>query len=149
MRLVPESGDPHRLLALRRAWLVDGAGCRAVRLLSVRAHQGFALAIVEGVSDRDVAAALTHAQVWASERDLPAWETDQFGVKDVIGHELWNGDRPVGKVVGVSSGAGRDFFEVSHEGRTVMVPAVKDWLMERDVAGKRIVMRLPDGLLEA
>ena len=152
MRLVPESGEPARLAGLTAVWLrfpASGGGKPGVTRFAVRAvrvHGGFALATLEGVEDRDAAARLTHAEAWAMPEELPLREVDEFAVDDVMGLELFDGDRLVGRVTGVADSAGRDYFEVERGARTVLVPAVKEWLVSREPG--RIVMRLPAGLVE-
>lgn len=153
IRLMPESGDPERLLGLTRAWIVapgDGStgAPRELVIASSRPHQGVTLVRFEGIASPEAAAALTHGDVWASLAELPERGGDAFGVDEVVGATLYDGDAPVGQVVGVSSGGGRDFFEVEISGRRELIPAVKDWLVEFDRHGRRIVMRLPQGLLE-
>jgi 16S rRNA processing protein RimM len=150
MRLVPVSGDPTRIEALTRVWIVGGdALTRQHAVQAVRRHGEAALVTLSGVGDRDQAAELVNAEVWALGSELPRRGAGEFGLDEVVGAVLLDGDRRVGSIVGVASGAGRDFLEVEHEGRTVLVPAVKEWLVEMDLAGRRIVMRLPPGLLEA
>lgn len=149
IRLIPESGDPSRLLGLTRAWLVlPGEPARELVVESARPHQGVALVAFEGVESPEEASLLTHAEVWALSSELPARAGDEFSVDEVLGASLHDGDALVGTIVGVSSGGGRDYFEVEIDGRRELVPAVKDWLVEFDRPGRRIVMRLPAGLLE-
>ena len=88
------------------------------------------------------------AEAWALKSELPAWTGDEFGADEVIGCELHDESGRVGVITAVATNAGLHYFEVDHAGRSVLVPAVKDWLIERDIAGRRIVMRLPAGLLD-
>ena len=149
MRLVPESGRRERLLGLTRIWLRSAGGqVTGHAVVSLRSHLGAALARIDGIEDRDAAAALTHAEVWALESELPAREPDEFGVDEVVGWEVFDETKRVGEVTGVATNAGRDYFEVNHDGTSVLVPAVKDWLIERDPERRRIVMRLPAGLVD-
>ena len=151
MRVVPESGDPTRLLDLGEVWIQrEGEAALRREVVSTRAHQGAALFVLAGVGDRDVAVALTHSGVWARQRDLPAWGPDTFDVDAVIGLVLVDGERTVGRVAHVVTVGDRDYFEVEivGGGRTALVPAVKDWLVELDVSGGRLVMKLPAGLLD-
>jgi len=150
LRLVPTSGDPERLLGLTRVWIPtdDEPQPRPRRVLGVRIHAGSALARLEGIGSREDAARLTRSDVWASASELPAWGPDGFGLVDVVGAELFDGETRVGRVVDVVSNAGRDHFEVDHDGRRGLVPAVRDWLVQMDLPGKRIVMRLPEGLVD-
>jgi 16S rRNA processing protein RimM len=164
IRLHPESGRPERLDGVTRVWLVASSGEVSEReVASMRVHGDAALVTLEGIDDRDVAAQWTNADAWALASELPAWAEDEFGAGDVIGAQLYRategaatssvgssdaGETLVGEVTAVVTNAGRDYFEVAHQGRTVLVPAVKDWLVEMDSGGKRIVMRLPEGLLD-
>lgn len=150
IRLIPESGDPERLLGLTRAWIVAPGDDepREAEIESSRPHQGVTLVRFAGVLSPEQASALTHAEIWASKAELPGRDGDAFGVDEVVGATLFDGEILVGEVVGVSSGGGRDFFEVEVAGRRELIPAVKDWLVEFDRPGRRIVMRLPQGLLE-
>ncbi|MEM7246118.1 MAG: hypothetical protein AAF533_12295 [Acidobacteriota bacterium] len=86
--------------------------------------------------------------MWARPEELPEWGEDEFGLTEITGMTLLDGDEVVGPVTGLAESAGRDLFEVDHQGRTVLVPAVKDWLVEFDRDGRRIVMNLPAGLLD-
>ncbi len=149
MRFTPESEDVGRLLGLTRVWLASRDGeAREFEVESARPHQGVALVHLRGVDDPESAARLALSVVWASPEDLPALEGDAFGIRDVLGATIFDGDAVVGPVVGLSSGGGRDFFEVEVGGQRVLIPAIKDWLVDFDRPGRRIVMRLPAGLLD-
>lgn len=149
VRVRPESGDPERLLGLRDAWLVkDGRGMLPVAIAHARRHGEATLLVLEGLASREAVAEWTGAELWARRRDLPATDDLEFLPEDVIGAELYDEDRCVGPITGVASANGRDYLEVDHAGRKVLVPAAKDWLVRRDPAARRIVMRLPQGLLD-
>jgi 16S rRNA processing protein RimM len=148
IRLIPESGDPSRILGLDAAWIVlPGEPPRRLEIESGRVHQDVALVRFGGHASPEEASKLTHAEIWAPASELPSRGGDEFGLEDVLGARLFDGDALVGEVVGLSSGAGRDFLEVEIAGRRELIPAVKDWLVEFDRLGRRIVMRLPAGLL--
>jgi 16S rRNA processing protein RimM len=150
IRLIPESGDPGRILGLTKAWIVlPGEPARMLRIAARRAHQGVALVRFDGIGSPEDVARLTHGEVWALASELPERAGDEFSVDEVIGMRLFDGDVPVGDIAAVSSGGGRDFFEVDVAGKRELIPAVKDWLVEFDRPGRRIVMRLPAGLLGA
>lgn len=150
MRLFPESGRPERLREVSVFWLRSTDGERVGRFVvnKSRLHSGALLAQLEGIEDRDVAASWTNAEAWALDAELPEWEVDEFGVDEVVGYELFDEKTRVGVVTGVATNAGLDYFEVEHAGRSVLVPAAKDWLIERSTEARRIVMRLPPGLLD-
>ena len=153
LRLYPVSHQPERLEGLTALWLVPpDAGSEVARRFEVeevRLHGRAALATVRGMSQREEAAAFAGWQAHALQEELPAWGPDEFGLVEVLGAGLFDGETLVGEVTGLVEISGRDYFEVDHGGRRLLVPAVKDWLVELDLEGRRIVMELPEGLLEA
>jgi 16S rRNA processing protein RimM len=107
---------------------------------------------------------LAHQQLFVPASDLPALETGAFFVGDLIGCELFNGETLAGTITGVEFPAtpdGRSRLEdaapllavelpnAPPDAEPTLVPFVSDWLDSIDLAAKRIVMHLPDGLLEA
>ena len=113
---------------------------------------------LEGVDSISGAELLAGFEVMVPAAELEALDADTFYVKDLLGCTLLNGTEPVGLVVDVqfaTSTDGRVRLEdaaplLAVEGQPgadpVLVPFVKAYLREIDIAGKRIVMELPDGL---
>jgi len=56
--------------------------------------------------------------------------------------------REVGRFLGVESGAAQDLWVVASGPRTWLVPAVPEIVRDVDVAGGRVVIDPPDGLLD-
>jgi 16S rRNA processing protein RimM len=127
------SREPVREVTLERHWLHKG---RVV----------LKFAGVDSISDADVLRGLLVA-IPASER---AELTDgAVYIGDLIGCEVFdvNAATPVGSVTGVDRAAG--LLEVkTPRGDETLIPFAKEYLVSMDVAGKRIEMRLPEGLLD-
>ncbi len=56
--------------------------------------------------------------------------------------------RPIGVVTRIEQSAGHDLWVVDANGREHLIPAVSEIIVDVDVAGGRVVIRPPDGLLE-
>ena len=127
------SPEPVREVTLERHWLHKG------RIV-------LKFAGVDSISDADALRGLLVA-VLASER---AKLTDgSVYIGDLIGCEVvdLNAAKPVGVVAGVDREAG--LLQVKTPGgEEALVPFAKEYLVRMDVAGKRIEMRLPEGLLD-
>lgn len=97
----------------------------------------------------------------ASER--PALEEDAYYISDLVGCALYDGEKPAGEIIDVefaTSPDGRVRLEdaapllvVRMEGapedaEPVLVPFVRAFLTSVDTVGKRVVMELPQGLLD-
>jgi len=127
------SREPVREVTLERHWLHKGrvvlkfAGVDSIS--DAEALRGFLVAVP--VSER---AKLTDGSVY---------------IGDLIGCEVFdvNAAKPVGVVADVDREAG--LLEVKTPGgEEALVPFAKAYLVRMDVAGKRIEMRLPEGLLD-
>lgn len=65
----------------------------------------------------------------------------------VLDHQ--HGDRVVGRVAGVDVSTVNTLLEVEREdGSDVLIPASEDLVVDVDIAGRRIVLDIPDGLLD-
>ena len=54
----------------------------------------------------------------------------------------------VGTVTGIETSPAHDLWVIELGGHEHLVPAVPDIVLELDLAGRRVVIRPPDGLLD-
>ncbi len=106
------------------------------------------------------AEALAGLQVLVSTDALPKLDSDTFYVGDLVGCDLYDGDRRMGRVDGVE-------FAMAPDGHTrledaapllavvagentepVLVPFVRTWLDCVDLEDRRVIMHLPPGLFD-
>lgn len=144
---------PERFAERKRLFLVSsetsGGAVREVMLERHWLHKGrvvLKFAGVDSISDAETLRGLLVA-VPASER---AELTDgSVYIGDLIGCEVidLNAAKPVGVVADVDREAGLLQLKTPG-GEEALVPFAKAYLVRMDVAGKRIEMRLPEGLLD-
>lgn len=131
--------------------LSDAAGTRAFRLRVVRVTAKGVVARIEGVGDRSAAEALRGAELWIDRARLPAADADEFYHADLIGLAAVSPTGAVvGRVVGVENYGAGDLLDIRLEGtgRTELVPFTDAFVPEVDVAGGRLVVRMPDEAAE-
>ncbi|MFC4114636.1 ribosome maturation factor RimM [Nonomuraea zeae] len=114
-----------------------------------RWHKGMLLLSFAGVADRDVAAELRGTMlVIDSDEVVPSDDPDEFHDHELIGLtvETVSGE-PVGEVSDVLH-HGQDLLVVRRSGADeVLIPFVKALVPDVDVAGGRLVVDPPEGLL--
>ncbi len=93
--------------------------------------------------------------------NLPKLEEDTFYIRDLVGCTLWNGSDPVGTIIDVQFATSADGrvrledaaplleVETSAIEDPTLIPFVKIYLDNVDIANRRVVMHLPEGLFEA
>ena len=105
----------------------------------------------DGVYDRTTAENLRGILLWVDSAEVPASEDpDEFPDHELIGLAAVTpeGER-LGEVTGIDHAPASDLLVLRlADGRTALVPFVAPFVPEVDVAGGRIVLTPPPGLLE-
>ncbi|WP_207915331.1 ribosome maturation factor RimM [Micromonospora sp. 15K316] len=118
---------------------------------SARWHQGRLLVAFEGVLDRDVAEALRGTLVGVESSEIAAPEDpEEFNDHQLVGLSVVtpSGER-LGEVARIDHAPSSDLLVLRRpEGRTALIPFVKAIVPEVDLAGGRVVVDPPGGLLD-
>lgn len=131
-------------VAVRLA-LSDGTS-RTLRVRTLRLHQQRPLLAFEGIDDATAAQALVGAELFVDRADV-AMEQDEYFDDDLVGCVLVGVDGvELGTVVAVEHYPAQDVLLVGPA--RAMVPLVRAFIGNVDVAARRITVDLPPGLLE-
>jgi 16S rRNA processing protein RimM len=118
---------------------------------SVRPHQGRLLIVFEGVYDRNLAEDLRGVLLCVDSDTIPASDDpDEFNDHELIGLDVVDaaGER-VGELLRIDHAPAHDLLVVRlTDGRTGLVPFVREIVPEVDVPGRRIVVTPPEGLFD-
>lgn len=75
-------------------------------------------------------------------------EEDEYLIDELVGLDVYDGDKKVGAVVGVSNNGASDLLSVKTENKKVyLVPFVKAIVLSVDIKGRRIQINNLEGLL--
>jgi 16S rRNA processing protein RimM len=142
---------PAELNAMRSyTWIGRDGAERPLVLRSARAAHDRMIVAFDGVTTREAAALLTLGELWAEASKLPdpgpglAYRYQLTGctVMDEQGGTI-------GVLEDILDTAAHPIYRVrTPEGREVLIPAVDAFLRSVDVEGRRIVVALPEGLLD-
>jgi 16S rRNA processing protein RimM len=121
-------------------------GARRFEIQSLRPAKDVLIARLAGIADRTAAEALCNLRLFVARDRLPPPETDEFYHADLIGLAAVAPDgRELGTVLALHNFGAGDLIEVKlTDGATVMLPFTKAAVPEIDIAGKRIVVELPE-----
>lgn len=119
------------------------------RVLSARpGPSGSWLVTLEGVTDREAAAALTGREVSVPRGALPEAPGETY-LADLVGLTVEDrAGRPLGTVTGVEAAGLQDLLEVEGRSGTWLLPAAAPLLVEIDRAHGRLVVDVPEGLVD-
>ena len=127
--------------------LSDEAGERRFTLTVTGRAKGLLLARIEGVTDRDRAAALKGTRLYAPRAALPALAEETYYHADLIGLAAEDPEgRPLGRVTAVENHGAGDLLEIAGDpgGGPLLVPFTRAAVPVVDLAGGRLVVDPPE-----
>lgn len=144
----PETDFPDERFRVGAVVLVGPeATPRAIR--EVRIHQGRPILALEGIGSMTEAEALAGAELKVPAGASSALPEGTFYHYDLIGCAVEDAaGRPIGTVTGVEGTLEQGRLAVTGQGGEVLIPLVADICMQVDIAGRRIVVDPPEGLVE-
>jgi len=131
--------------------LRDESGGTQYKLRVIGSAKGVVVATLSGVEDRNRAEALRGLRLYLDRDALPPTGEEEFYHADLIGLEAVLGDgTPIGEVQTVNDFGAGDTLEIRRpEGPPLVVPFTRAVVPVVDVAGGKLVVDPPPGLLEA
>jgi 16S rRNA processing protein RimM len=133
---------------------LEAADGRTFRLKAARPAAGTSadmlVVVVEGVTDRNAAERLNGIELSVPRDRLPATGADDFYHADLVGLVAATpGGEQLGTVIAVQNHGAGDLLEIaSPAGAPILVPFTKANVPTVDIAGGRLIVDPPPGLLD-
>ncbi|MFA7637145.1 MAG: ribosome maturation factor RimM [Monoglobales bacterium] len=144
VKIYPHTNVEDMFSSLKKIYIGDAE----YNILSVKYAKGCPVLKLDGISTVENAQTLIGSQVFAEENALPELEKDSFYLKDIIGCIAIDekGER-IGKISDVIFTGANDVYQISGDnGRDILVPAVKEFILNVDIDKKEIVIKLIEGM---
>lgn len=145
------TGYPERLGRHAAFYLAHPHSPEAVRRYHVeqlRLHRNVLLLKLGGCDDRNAAESLRGMLVQIPIEDAVPLEEGEYYLYQVIGVQVETEDgEPLGRVIEVLDTGANDVYVVWGPRGEVLLPAIKDVVLELDLDARRLVVRLMPGLL--
>jgi 16S rRNA processing protein RimM len=141
--------DPDRRYAPGSALVTEPAERGPLTVLAAREHHGRLLVRFDGIDDRTAAEALRGTLLVVDSAEVGDTEDGEWWDHDLVGLVALTPDgATLGTVTDVVHVPGAPLLAIDHDGREVLVPFVTAIVPEVDVAGGRVVVDPPEGLLD-
>lgn len=140
VRIKPFTEEP---LALKTYGLLQSEdGQQTFKITAARMQGDMVVAKVDGIADRDQAAALTNLRLFVSRDRLPAPQDGEFYHADLIGLRAEDDKGAlIGTVKAVENFGAGDLLEIARENaESVHVPFTDEFVPTVDLAGGRVVI---------
>ncbi|MEZ4839632.1 ribosome maturation factor RimM [Flavobacterium sp.] len=103
----------------------------------------------EDVDTEEDADAIMGCELYLPLSFLPKLEGNQFYYHEVIGFEIEDQRTGiVGKIVSINDSSAQPLFEVVNGSIEILIPMIDQFLVKIDRKNKKVIMNLPEGLVE-
>jgi 16S rRNA processing protein RimM len=134
---------PQRFSDLKKILVKGKEGWDSMKIVAVKYVANRPVLRLENINSPEQAARLTNRELGVPLSEVVDLPEDTFYVFDLIGCEVFgeDDDEPMGEVIDVEKYPSADLYVVKvADGKTLRIPAVKQYVKEVDVSGKRIVV---------
>lgn len=146
------SDVPHRFAAGMKLSALDktGKSRREVQIEDLWPHKGLLVFKFEGIDSISDAEALIGSELQVPRRERAQLEAGWSYVSDLVGCEVFDHGRPIGRIEDVQFGAGEASLLIVEGagGKKYDVPFAEAYVEGVDLGGKQLRMKLPEALLE-
>jgi 16S rRNA processing protein RimM len=151
VRIKSFTGEPAAIASYGALQDENGERCFTLRIIGAAKGDGMVIAQLSGIADRDRAEALRGLRLYAPRGVLPPiGDDDEFYHADLVGLPAMLGDgAPLGTVIAVHDFGAGDMLEIERDaGPKVLVPFTRAVVPIVDIAGGRVVVDPPAGLID-
>jgi 16S rRNA processing protein RimM len=120
------------------------------RLMRAFEHKpGLLILSLAGITTRDAADELRGAEVFIREEEAAPLDADEYFLHDIAGLAVFSADgTPIGTVREVLITGANDVLVIARNDQPdALVPMVREFVVELDLPGRRLVIQPIDGLL--
>ena len=151
VKVFPTTDDVRRFKKLKEVILDDGKQQRELEIEGVKFFKQFVILKFKGLDAIEDVEKFRKASLYVTRENAVRLRKDEYFIADLIGMQVDNEDgQPLGTLRDVLETGANDVYEVAlADGGQVLIPAIRECILEVDVEQGRMRVHLLDGLLEA
>ena len=148
VKVFPTTDDPMRFKKLKKVLLDTGRERLELEVQSVRFFKQFAIVKFKGIDNINDIERYKGKGLFVPREDAVPLGEDEYYIADLIGMEVFTEDGHFGVVRDVmETGANEVYIVESDEHGEVLIPAIRQCVLDVKVEEKKMKIRLLDGLI--
>lgn len=151
MKVYPMTDEPERFRKLKNVIVQKKNGAEETRKVeSARFFKNMVILHLSGIESCDEAEAYRGAALFVERKDAVALKENEYFIADLMGLSVFLDDgTPFGELTDVLQTGANDVYEVKlPDGKTVLIPAIKDCIRSVRVEEGRMEIHLLPGLMD-
>ncbi len=149
VKVFPTTNDAARFKQLKKVFLDTGREQRLLEIESVKFFKQFAILKFKGIDDINDVEPYRGCALLVERKDAVSLEEDEYFVADMLGMEVFTEDgNHFGTLKDVLRTGANDVYLIdTPEHGDVLIPAIKECIIEVDIAASRMKVHLMKGLV--
>ena len=150
VKVFPTTDDPERFLDLKKVLLDTGKEKISLEIKSVKFFKQFVIVKFKGIDNINDIERYKRCPLLVNREDAVELEEDEYFIADMIGMAVWTDDnQEFGTLKDVIETGANDVYIIqSKDHGEVLVPAIKECIIDVNVVEQKMVIHLMDGLLD-
>ncbi|MCR5420246.1 MAG: ribosome maturation factor RimM [Lachnospiraceae bacterium] len=150
MKVFPTTDDMRRFKKLKTVLLDTGTGKIELKIEGVKFFKQFVILKFEGYDSINDIEKYKGRSIYVTRENAVKLKEDEYYMADLIGMTVYDdNDNKLGEICDILQTGANDVYVISSEEyNEILLPAIKQCVLEVDVAGNRMRVHLPEGLLD-
>ena len=148
VKVFPTTDDPLRFKKLKKVLLDTGREQLELEVQSVKFFKQFVIVKFKGIDNINDIEKYKGKGLFVPREDAVPLDEDEYYIADLIGMEVFTEDGRFGVVKDVvEAGANEVYIVESDDHGEVLIPAIRQCVLDVNVEEKKMLVRLLDGLI--
>ncbi len=149
VKVFPTTDDVNRYKKLKTVILDTGKERMELEIAGVKFFKQFAIVKFKEFDNINDVEKHKGKSLYVTRENAVKLEKDEYFIADLIGVEVYTEDqKPFGVLKGVIQTGANDVYEInSNEHGEVLIPAIKQCVLEIDINERKMIIHLMDGLI--
>lgn len=149
VKVFPTTDDANRFKKLKEVILDTGREKITLEIEGVKFFKQMVILKFKGIDTLDDAAKYRQAGLYVTRNNAVKLGRDEYFIADLIGAEVYDeSDQLIGVLEDVMTTGANDVYVIRMtDGRELLLPAIKQCVLDVDVQGRRIKVHVLEGLV--
>lgn len=149
VKVFPTTDYPERFEEIKEVLLDTGRNKLPLEIQSVRYFKNLVILKFKGINDINEIEKYKQCSLWVTRENATPLYEDEYYIADLIGCKVFLEDgSKFGELVDVMETGANDVYVVNMtDGKEVLIPAIKDCILDVDIENQKMIIHLLDGLL--
>lgn len=150
VKVYPTTDDANRFRKLKEVILDCGKEQRTLEIEEVKFFKQLVILKFKGLNDIGDVEKFHHCGLYVDRKDAVRLKKDEYFIADLIGMKVMGEDgSDLGVLKDVITTGANDVYDVTlADGRSLLIPAIRECILEVDVEEARMRVHLLDGLMD-